>query len=125
MENARPIRPTTPPRDGRNGSMTGGTLSGSLMRPTTFASTEKILRSLKCRVNSRMLGKNARQGVWEENQTGADQPAPRTAKLKISPGSHSARTSNGRQHTSQSVVNRCVRVLVSITSSKVWPQYGH
>ena len=69
--------------------------------------------------------KNARQGVSEENQTGADQPVPRTAKLKISPGSHSARTSNGRQHTSQSVVNRCVRVLVSITSSKVWPQYGH
>jgi hypothetical protein len=28
------------------------------------------------------------------------------SKLRISPGSHSANTSNGRQHTSQSVVNR-------------------
>jgi hypothetical protein len=31
-------------------------------------------------------------------------------------------TSNGRQHTSQSVMNRWLGLLVSITSSDVWPQ---
>jgi hypothetical protein len=48
-----------------------------------------------------------------------------TAKLRILPGSHSANTSNGRQHTSQSVVNRWLGTLVSITSSNACPQNGH
>jgi hypothetical protein len=65
------------------------------------------------------------QGVWEENQTGADQPVPCTAKLRISPGSHWTTTSNGRQHTSQSVVNRWLGMLVSMARSKLWPQHGH
>jgi hypothetical protein len=39
------------------------------------------------------------------------------SKLRISPGSHSAITSNGRQHTSQSVVNRWNDTLVSIATS--------
>jgi len=47
------------------------------------------------------------------------------SKLKISPGSHSATTSNGRQHTSQSVVNRWLGTLVSMTRSNAWPQNGH
>jgi hypothetical protein len=47
------------------------------------------------------------------------------SKLRISPGSHSAITSNGRQHTSQSVVNRWNDTLVSITTSNLWPQNGH
>jgi GH43 family beta-xylosidase len=34
-------------------------------------------------------------------------------------------TSNGRQQTSQSVVNRWDTTLVSMASSKVWPQNGH
>src|SRR6266480_7484115 len=50
---------------------------------------------------------------------------PVTSRLKISPGSHSAITSNGRQQTSQSVVKRCDARLVSMTSSKRWPQNGH
>src|SRR4051794_13116829 len=41
-----------------------------------------------------------------------------------SPGSQSATTSKGRQQTSQSVVKRCVLTVVSIISSKVWPQKG-
>jgi hypothetical protein len=45
-----------------------------------------------------------------------------TVKLRISPGSHSAMISNGRQQTSQSVVNRWAGLLVSITNSKLWPQ---
>src|ERR1019366_9749902 len=51
--------------------------------------------------------------------------ASRTSRLRISPGSHSTNTSKGRQHTSQSVVSRWLAVLVSITRSKLWPQYGH
>src|ERR1035438_2181567 len=51
--------------------------------------------------------------------------ASRTSRLRISPGSHSTSTSNGRQHTSQSVVRRWLAVLVSITRSKLWPQNGH
>jgi len=47
------------------------------------------------------------------------------SKLRISPGSHSAITSNGRQHTSQSVVNRWNGNVVSINTSNVWPQNGH
>jgi hypothetical protein len=47
------------------------------------------------------------------------------SKLRISPGSHSANTSNGRQHTSQSVVNRWLVTLVSTTSSNACPQNGH
>ncbi len=50
---------------------------------------------------------------------------PRTSKDKISPASHSATTSNGRQHTSQSVTKLCDGTLVSTASSKVWPQNGH
>src|SRR6266480_4434279 len=50
---------------------------------------------------------------------------PVTSRLKISPGSHSAITSNGRQQISQSVVKRCDARLVSMTSSKRWPQNGH
>jgi hypothetical protein len=34
-------------------------------------------------------------------------------------------TSNGRQQTSQSVVNRWLDTLVSIASSNDWPQNGH
>src|ERR1019366_5834023 len=48
-----------------------------------------------------------------------------TSKLRISPGSHSATTSKGRQHTSQSVVNRWLGTLVSTTSSNACPQNGH
>src|SRR5947199_2387236 len=50
---------------------------------------------------------------------------PATSTLTTSPGSHSATTSNGRQQTSQSVVKRCEAMLVSMTSSKSWPQKGH
>src|ERR1044071_3801449 len=46
-------------------------------------------------------------------------------RLRISPGAHSTITSNGRQHTSQSVPNRWESTLVSMTSSNRWPQYGH
>ena len=49
---------------------------------------------------------------------------PDTSRLKISPGSHVTVTSNGRQHTSQSVVNRCPGTLVSMTTSDVCPQNG-
>lgn len=45
-----------------------------------------------------------------------------TSRLKISPGSHSTTTSNGRQQTSQSVVNRCDGTLVSMMDSNDWPQ---
>src|SRR5215469_11409866 len=51
--------------------------------------------------------------------------SPETSTLKISPGSHSTVTSNGRQHTSQSVVNRCVAMLVSTGTAKLCPQNGH
>src|SRR5437879_4024065 len=51
--------------------------------------------------------------------------APPTSKLRISPGSHSATTSNGRQQISQSVVNRWDATLVSIIKSNCWPQNGH
>jgi len=50
---------------------------------------------------------------------------PETSRLRISPGSHSAVTSKGRQQISQSVVKRCEGMLVSMVSSKVWPQNGH
>src|SRR5436305_6291399 len=50
---------------------------------------------------------------------------PRTSKLTTSPGSHSANTSKGRQQTSQSVVNCCSAMLVSITRSNSCPQNGH
>ena len=50
---------------------------------------------------------------------------PSTSRLNTSPGSHSAITSNGRQQISQSVVNRCVGLLVSTTRSKACPQKGH
>ncbi len=50
---------------------------------------------------------------------------PSTTRLRISPGSHSANTSNGRQHTSQSVVKRCSSMLVSTVRSNFWPQNGH
>jgi hypothetical protein len=49
---------------------------------------------------------------------------PDTSKLRISPGSHSTVTSNGRQHTSQSVVNRWLATLVSMATSDDWPQNG-
>jgi len=49
---------------------------------------------------------------------------PDTSRLKISPGSHSAVTSNGRQHTSQSVVNRWFGTLVSMATSDACPQNG-
>ena len=48
-----------------------------------------------------------------------------TSRLTISPGSHSAQTSNGRQQTSQSVMNRWEETLVSMTSVDSWPQNGH
>jgi hypothetical protein len=44
------------------------------------------------------------------------QPAD-TSKLNTSPGVHSAVTSNGRQQTSQSVVNRWLATLVSMATS--------
>ena len=43
----------------------------------------------------------------------------------ISPGSHAAVTSNGRQHTSQSVVKRWLGTLVSMATSDACPQNGH
>jgi len=46
------------------------------------------------------------------------------SKLITSPGSHWAMTSNGRQHTSQSVVNRWLGTLVSMATSEGWPQNG-
>jgi hypothetical protein len=49
---------------------------------------------------------------------------PGTSRLKISPGSHSTFTSKGRQHTSQSVVNRWLATLVSMATSDDWPQNG-
>ena len=48
-----------------------------------------------------------------------------TSKLRISPGSHSAWTSNGRQQTSQSVTNLWLGTLVSTVRSKTCPQNGH
>jgi len=50
---------------------------------------------------------------------------PDTSKLRISPGSHVTVTSNGRQHTSQSVVNRWLGTLVSMATSDACPQNGH
>jgi hypothetical protein len=50
---------------------------------------------------------------------------PDTSMPRVSPGSHSTVTSNGRQHTSQSVVNRWLAMLVSIATSDDWPQKGH
>jgi hypothetical protein len=50
---------------------------------------------------------------------------PDTSKLRISPGSQVTVTSNGRQHTSQSVVNRWSGTLVSIATSDGCPQNGH
>jgi hypothetical protein len=50
---------------------------------------------------------------------------PKTSTLKTSPGAHSATTSNGRQHTSQSVVKRWLATLVSIAVANDWPQNGH
>ena len=50
---------------------------------------------------------------------------PCASRLRISPGSHSAATSKGRQQISQSVVNRCEGTLVSMVSSKLCPQNGH
>ncbi len=47
-----------------------------------------------------------------------------TSNDKIWPGSASTKISTGRQQTSQSVVKRCEAMLVSMTSSKVWPQNG-
>src|SRR6185369_17143766 len=49
---------------------------------------------------------------------------PRTSNDKISPGSHSAKTWNGRQQISQSVTNCCEGMEVSIWSSKLCPQKG-
>ena len=49
---------------------------------------------------------------------------PETSKLRISPGSHVTVTSNGRQHTSQSVVNRWFGTLVSMATSDGCPQNG-
>jgi hypothetical protein len=50
---------------------------------------------------------------------------PDTSKLRISPGSQVTVTSNGRQHTSQSVVNRWSGTLVSMATSEGCPQNGH
>jgi hypothetical protein len=50
---------------------------------------------------------------------------PDTSIPRVSPGSHSTVTSNWRQHTSQSVVNRWLAMLVSIATSDDWPQKGH
>lgn len=60
-------------------------------------------------------------------KTGTNLPrhSPFTSRLRISPGSHSANTSKGRQQTSQSVVNRWDATLVSIISSEACPQKGH
>jgi hypothetical protein len=44
--------------------------------------------------------------------------------LRTSPGSQSTETVAGRQQTSQSVTNDCAPALVSITTSKLAPQYG-
>jgi hypothetical protein len=46
------------------------------------------------------------------------------SKFRISPASHSAMTSKGRQQTSQSVVNRCLGMLVSNIISQNCPQKG-
>jgi hypothetical protein len=49
---------------------------------------------------------------------------PDTSTPRISPGSHVTVTSNGRQHTSQSVVNRWLGTLVSMATSDACPQNG-
>jgi len=51
---------------------------------------------------------------------------PDTSTPRISPGSHVTVTSNGRQHTSQSVVNvnRWFDTLVSMATSDACPQNG-
>ncbi len=64
---------------------------------------------------------SSRQGITPFVWTKPQAP-PCACKLMTSPISHSANTSNGRQQTSQSVVKRWVGTLVSITSSKLWPQ---
>src|ERR1051325_7905197 len=58
-------------------------------------------------------------GTREERCHG--QP-PCVSRDRISPGSHSAAISKGRQQISQSVVKRWEGMLVSMTSSKDWPQ---
>jgi hypothetical protein len=49
---------------------------------------------------------------------------PDTSTPRISPGSHVTVNSNGRQHTSQSVVNRWLGTLVSMATSDACPQNG-
>ena len=66
-----------------------------------------------------------RDGVLETLPSSLQLHPDWTSRLKTSPGSHSANTSKGRQHTSQSVVNRCDSTLVSITNSNHCPQNGH
>ncbi len=60
---------------------------------------------------------------------GSQNRASRAGGLNLPPRpnseSHSAITSKGRQHTSQSVVNRWKDTLVSTTISNACPQNGH
>jgi hypothetical protein len=49
---------------------------------------------------------------------------PDTSTPRISPGLHVTVTSKGRQHTSQSVVNRWFGTLVSMATSDACPQNG-
>jgi len=120
MEKARPFRPNASFRRGRSPAMAGGTFSVSGIRPEDLALTWRTLRPIRRRVKAKMLW----QIRWDEDQPAAH-ASTCTLMLKTSPGSHSTATANGRQQTSQSVVNRCVRVVVSITRSKLWPQNGH
>ncbi len=76
------------------------------------------VKSAKC------LVKNAKEKRRGNSKSRAFHP-PSTSKLSTCPGSHSAKISNGRQHTSQSVVNRWLATLVSMTSSNRCPQKGH
>jgi len=69
------------------------------------------------------LARLAAGGRWLVSAAGESQPEL-TSTLNTSPGSHSTETSNGRQQTSQSVVNRCAATLVSMAQSKLWPQNG-
>ena len=48
-----------------------------------------------------------------------------TSAEMISPFSHSARSSKGRQQISQSVVKVCDGTEVSTATSNDWPQNGH
>ena len=101
--------------------MAGGAFSGSGIIPEDLALTWRTLRPIRRRVKAKMLW----QIRWDEDQPAAH-ASTCTLMLKTSPGSHSTTTPNGRrQHTSQSVVNRCVQVLVSTTKSKRWPPYRH